>query len=176
MTYRKILINFINYSLPVLLTVLVIGYLSDPYYDRNSLIEKRRIYQKFKNATMSIIIKEWEKTQYDFKKLKKVTFILNVNENAIYYFVLFTIILNLFFLKYNFYNQYLKLLTFIINNPFWGIVSSIAIIQSISYFVPVIDTEKILQITLIVNLIKQFYYLNINNINYYIDGFFRRTN
>ena len=176
MTCKNKFVNFINYSLPVLLTVLIIGYLSDPYYDRNSLIKKRRIYQKFKNATMSIIIKEWEKSHYDFKKLKKVTYILNVNENAIYCFVLFGIILNFFFLKINFNSQYLKLLGFIINNPFWGIVSSILIVNCISYFIPVIDTEKILLLTISVNLIEKIYYLNINNINYYIDGFFRRTN
>ena len=55
MTCKDKLKNFMNYSLPIIFIVFLVGTISDPYFDKRSLANKRRTYHDFKNATMSII-------------------------------------------------------------------------------------------------------------------------
>ena len=176
MTCKDKLKNFMNYSLPIIFIVFLVGTISDPYFDKRSLANKRRTYHDFKNATMSIIIKEWERSYYNFDKLNKVTYILTKNNDIIFNFLTALAIFNIVYFKFDFYKKYRKFLTLIIDNPFWGIIGLTIIINNLSNMIPVLDTKKILFSIFIINLIEQFCYLNNNNINYYINGFFRRTN
>ena len=56
-------------------------------------VRNRKIYNNFKNVTMSILIKEWEKSYYDFIKLKSATYLLTEDRcyfSLIYMFFMFT--------------------------------------------------------------------------------------
>ncbi len=167
MTCKDKLKNFMNWSVPILVIILILDTIYNKQYDRTQLIKKRRIYHNFKNATMSIILKEWEKTYYDFNKLEKVTYILTHNIDITYLLLPLIIINNLYF-KLNLYNGYNAFITKVINNPFWGIVGVNILIGIISIIIPIIDTQCLLQLIFYIHLVQKFCYLNSENITYYI--------
>lgn len=138
------LTNSIKYTLPVLIFF--------AFYDsidrhESRLERKREIYNNFKNTTLSIIIKKWEKTHYDFSKLHKITsFLNNENDFRCWYTLTYIVIYNLNITGYfSLKTIYNNILHFINEYPFWAGLIIFFSIELISNMVPLIDTEVLLK-------------------------------
>jgi hypothetical protein len=117
----------------------------------------RKIYNDFKNATLGILVKEWEKTYYDFYKLRSITYLINHNRCN------FSIIYGIFIIVYN-YNK--KLINGLIPNypVLFGVLISLGWYNILEMF-PIIRTDELIFYTVIGNLVILFInkYLNIND-------------
>ena len=163
------LTNIAESVLKCILPVLIFFAFYDSIDRHESRLErKREIYNNFKNTTLSIIIKKWEKTHYDFSKLHKITSFLNDDND--YYFRLwctftYSVIYNFLpvlrpkiFLK--------KILHFINEYPFWAGLIIFFSIELISNMVPLIDTEVLLKHSML-TIISNKILLVISNIKLY---------
>lgn len=116
-------------------------------------IRNRKIYNNFKNVTMSILIKEWEKSYYDFIKLKSATYLLT--EDRCY----FSLAYMFFMLIYRYKHE--LLFDIISNYPFISGVIYILGVYMISNWIPIIMTDTFL----LMNFFVIYWHTYLNNLN-----------
>jgi hypothetical protein len=160
------LTNIAESVLKCILPVLIFFAFYDSIDRHESRLErKREIYNNFKNTTLSIIIKKWEKTHYDFSKLHKITsFLNNENDFRCWYTLTYIYIYNFLPVHFQFFS--LMLLHFINEYPFWAGLIIFFSIELISNMVPLIDTEVLLKHSML-TIISNKILLVISNIKLY---------
>lgn len=123
--------------------------------------DRRKTYNEFKKITMNILMKEWEKTNYDFFKLDAVTYLLNQK----YCYLSFLVgMINIFRNLGNIVFK-ISLNNFIKVNPFLFGILFILMWYNTSQLFPVIRTDEFIFYVMISQIINFCInkYLNNNN-------------
>ena len=160
------LFNKLKSIIKVLLPIVFLGILFSIYKDDNENVKykaqkNRIIYNNFKKFTLDILKKNYETSNYDFRLLSRVTFMMTHDNFRQTLIICILSVINRFHGVVNIMNKYIDLIN---TYPILWLVLTLIMLQIIKSEIPVIDTfDLIISIIFCTYLIK-FFDLFRNNI------------